>query len=159
MRKTLLGPTVPHWMLPLSALLALLLGAQPAWAALGENAASVATDQTRLLARARILRAASHTMHELEVPTGTTVREYLNPGGTVFAVSWQGPFRPDLRQLLGSYYETYLTAAGPRAARGGPINLRLPGLIIHMGGHQRAFYGRAYLIDQLPEGLTPDEIR
>jgi hypothetical protein len=138
--------------------LALLLGAAPASAALGGDAESVAADQTQLRASRRILQATRHTMHELELPTGTKVREYLDQGGKVFAVTWQGPFRPNLRQLLGEHYETYLAAAGPRLSRG-PVNLRLPGLIIHMSGHQRAWYGRVYLADQLPQGLATDEIR
>ena len=143
-------------MLPV-CVFALLLGSQPAWAALGGDASSIGTGQTHLLASARILRAATHTMHEMEAGTGTKVREYVGNDGKVFAVCWQGPFRPNLRDLLGEHYESYLKAAGPRAARG-PVNIRLPGLVIHMSGHQRAFYGRAYLVDRVPEGLSTDEI-
>ena len=142
----------------LPACMLVALGAQPASAALGGDASSIGTGQTHLLASARIQRATTHTMHELQASTGTKVREYLDNDGKVFAVSWQGPFRPNLRQLLGTYYQTYLKAAGPRAARG-PINIRLPGLVIHMSGHQRAFYGRVYLADHVPQGLSTDEIR
>jgi len=59
------------------------------------------------------VRAELYTMHELEATTGTKVREYLDGEGKVFAVAWQGPFRPNLRELLGSYYETFLKAAAP----------------------------------------------
>jgi hypothetical protein len=144
--------------LPVCAFVALLFCARPASAALGEDESSVAADQAHLMASARILRAERYTMHELEATTGTKVREYLAGDGKVFAVAWQGPFRPDLRKLLGAYYQTYLKAAGPRAARG-PVNIRLPGLVIHMSGHQRAFYGRVYLADRVPQGLSTDEIR
>jgi hypothetical protein len=137
---------------------ALVFCPPPAWAALGGDASSIGAGQTHLLASARIQTAATHTMHELEAPTGTKVREYLGNDGKVFGVAWQGPFRPDLRQLLGVHYESFLQAAGPRAARG-PVNIRLPGLVIHMSGHQRAFYGRAYLTDRVPQGLSADEIR
>ena len=152
------GLTFLRKLLPPCTFFALLLCAQPASAALGEDESSVAADQARFLASARILRAERYTLHELQATTGTKVREYLGSDGKVFAVSWQGPFRPDLRQLLGTYYQTYLKAAGPRAARG-PINIRLPGLVIHMSGHQRAFYGRVYLADRVPQGLSTDEIR
>jgi hypothetical protein len=152
------GLTFLRKLLPRCAFFALLLVSQPAWAALGEDESSVAADKAHFLASARILRSERYTLHELEASTGTKVREYLGSDGKVFAVAWQGPFRPDLRQLLGSYYETYLKAAGPRAARG-PINIRLPGLVIHMSGHQRAFYGRVYLADHVPQGLSTDEIR
>jgi Protein of unknown function (DUF2844). len=140
------------------AFFALLLCSSPASAALGGDATSIGTGQTHLLASARLRRATTHTVHELQAATGTTVREYADNGGKVFAVSWQGPFRPDLRQLLGAYYETYLKAAKGRVARG-PVNIEVPGLVIHMSGHQRAFYGRAYLVDRVPQGLSTDEIR
>jgi hypothetical protein len=61
-------------------------------------------------------------------------------------------------QLLGAYYETYLNAAKTRVGRG-PVNIQIPGLVIQMSGHQRAFYGRAYLVDRVPQGLSTDEIR
>jgi hypothetical protein len=34
-----------------------------------------------------------------------------------------------------------------------------PGLVIHMSGHQRTFYGRAYIPDRVPQGLSTDDIR
>ena len=148
---TLLRKSLPACML-------VVLGARPASAALGGDASSIAADQAHMLASVRIQRAEKYTLHELEAPTGTKVREYLDSDSKVFAVSWQGPFRPNLRQLLGTYYQAYLKAAGPRAARG-PINIRLPGLVIHMSGHQRAFYGRVYIVDRVPQGLSTDEIR
>ena len=143
---------------PSCAFCILLIFARPAAAALGGDATTIGTGQTHLLASARILPAPTHTMHELQAATGTKVHEYLGSDGKVFAVSWQGPFRPNLRDLLGSHYEAYLSAAGSRVARG-PVNIQLPGLVIHMSGHQRAFYGRVYLVDKVPEGLSPDEIR
>ncbi|MGA7740816.1 MAG: DUF2844 domain-containing protein [Polyangia bacterium] len=145
-------------LLPPCTFFALLLCSSPARAALGGDASSIGTGQTHLLATARIERAATHTMHELQAATGTKVREYADNDGKVFGVSWQGPFRPNLRQLLGSYYETYLKAAKTRVGRG-PVNIQAPGLVIQMSGHQRAFYGRAYLVDRVPQGLSTDEIR
>jgi hypothetical protein len=153
-----IASTIFRKVLPTCTFLALLLGSSPALAALGGDASSIGTGQTHLLPTARIERAATHAMHELRAATGTTVREYLGNDGTVFGVSWEGPFRPDLRQLLGAYYDTYIKAAKGRVARG-PVNIELPGLVVHMSGHQRAFYGRAYLVDRVPQGLSPDEIR
>ena len=114
MKRIPLGPTVFRNLLPPCAFFALLFCAQPALAALGGDASSIAADQVRFMASVRILRAELYTMHELAAATGTKVREYLDSEGKVFAVSWQGPFRPNLRQLLGSYYETFLKAAGSR---------------------------------------------
>jgi len=158
MQKISVGLTLLRKILPACIFVVLLFCARPASAALGEDEASVASDQAHLMASVRILHSDRYTMHELEMPTGTKVREYLDSDGKVFGVAWQGPFRPDLRKLLGAHYQTYLKAAGTRAARG-PINISLPGLVIHMSGHQRAFYGRAYLADRVPQGLSTDEIR
>jgi hypothetical protein len=151
--QTLFRRLAPAW-----AFVALLLCARPAAAALGGDATSIGTGQTHLLASARILRAATHTTHELQAATGTKVREYLSSAGKVFAVAWQGPFRPNLRELLGSYYDTFVAATGSNLARG-PLNIRVPGLAIHMSGPQHAFYGRVYLVDQVPQGLSIGEIR
>lgn len=151
------GPTRFRKLLPLCAFFALLFCARPASAALGGDAASIAADRAVLAASLSITRAERYTMHELAAATGTKVREYLDSEGKVFAVAWQGPFRPNLRQLLGSYYEAFLKAAGSRVSRG-PVNISLPGLVIQMSGHQRAFYGRVYAADQVPQGLSPDEI-
>jgi hypothetical protein len=136
----------------------LLMGAAPARAALGGDPEPAAADEKHTYARMQVVQSPGYTVHELDAGTGTVVREYVGPDGKVFAVSWRGQFRPNLRELLGDSYETYLAAAGKKWGRA-PVTLSLPGLHIHMSGRQRAFYGRAYLPDRLPAGLTPDEIR
>ena len=158
MKRNFVGSVLLRKVLPAFACIALQICALPALAALGGDGASVGTGLAHVLASKRVQATQAYTMHELNATTGTKVHEYLGNDGKVFAVSWQGPFRPDLRQLLGVYYETYLKAAGPRVARG-PINIQLPGLVIHMSGHQRAFYGRVYIPDQVPQGVSVDEIR
>lgn len=139
-------------------LCALLLGVTPAWAALGGDPEPAVADEKHTYARVQVVQNTGYTVRELDAGTGTRVREYVGPDGKVFAVSWRGQFRPDLRELLGDSYETYLAAAGKKMGRA-PVILSLPGLYIHMSGRQRAFYGRAYLPDRVPQGLSPDEIR
>jgi hypothetical protein len=46
-------------------------------------------------------------VHRLQLPSGTSVREYADAGGTVFAVAWDGPTKPDLNQLPGQYFAEY----------------------------------------------------
>ena len=105
---------------------------------------------------------ADHTVHEIRLPGGTRVREYVSVGGTVFGLAWQGPFRPDLQQLLGRYFDQFQQAAqvakSQRAGRG-PLLVDTPGLVVHMGGHPRAFVGRAYVPDLLPSNFSVDEIQ
>jgi len=73
----------------------LLLLALPAWAVLGEAAQSIQKDQSRLQGTLRIKRARAYTLHQIQAPYGTVVREYVAPrSGNVFAVTWNGPRIP-----------------------------------------------------------------
>jgi hypothetical protein len=126
--------------------------------ALGGDATSVSQDQAHMKGSVRIARATAYTMHEIQAPTGTAVREYVSPAGKVFGVAWQGPFKPDLQQVLGTYYQQYVAAARQRRARG-PVTIQVPGLVVQSGGHQRGFVGRAYVPEMLPDGVQLQEIK
>jgi hypothetical protein len=133
---------------------AVLSWARPATAALGEQESSIAADQAHLRASTRVTRADGYTLHEMRSDSGTVVREYASPTGTVFAVSWQGPFLPDMKQLLGAHFDEYARATKARRRRG-PIVVREPGLVVEMSGHPRSFSGRAYVPDLVPPGVAP----
>jgi len=109
----------------------------------------------------KITPNAAYALHEIQTPTGTAVREYLSRSGKVFAVAWQGPWLPDLKQLLGPYFAQYRQAVQtPKAHTGhSPISIRQSNLVVQQTGHMRAFAGRAYLTDQLPSGVTAESIR
>ena len=100
------------------------------------------------------------TLRETLLPTGTRVREYVSARGTVFAVSWNGPFLPDLRDLLGPHFETMTAEAAlnPKAGRS-QLVVRRPEVVIFSGGHMRAFEGRAWLPAELPAGFDISDIR
>jgi hypothetical protein len=89
------------------------------------------------------------------------VREYASASGKVFAVAWRGPFLPDMKQLLGSYFEEFQKAAQAQNRRGGhgPLIIQQPGLVVELGGHMRSFAGRAYLPDEMPRDVQNGEIR
>lgn len=128
-------------------------------AALGDDVAAVAADQARMQASLQVWRKDSYAVHELATLSGTTVREFVGNNGKVFAVSWSGGWRPNLRDIMGSHYDRFIAATrGKRRARG-VARIELPGMVVIMGGHQRAFFGHVYLTDQLPEGLSPEDIR
>jgi Protein of unknown function (DUF2844) len=139
-----------------------ILTASPAFAALGGDVASVQADQLHMQGVRRTTAAAAYTVHEIQAATGTVVREYVSSDGTVFAVTWQGPWPPDMHQLLGSYFDHYsqaLTAqSGGRMARH-PLVIEMPGLRVEVGGHNRFFTGRAYLPDRLPSNVKAEEVR
>jgi len=134
----------------------------PAWAALGGDLSTVQADQVHMRGSLRTTVAAAYTVHEIESTSGVVVREYVSSAGKVFAIAWQGPWPPDMRQLLGSYFDPYIQAArarsGPGMARR-PLMIEQPGLVVQVGGHPRSFVGRAYIPDQLPSNVTAEEIR
>jgi hypothetical protein len=128
-------------------------------AELGGGVDSIVANQTHFGATLRLRRLERHLVHELSLPHGTMVREYTNIQGRVFAVTWAGRFRPNLRRLMGKYYEPYIEATRDRPAVRGPHRIELPGMVVVMTGHQRALYGKIYLTSSLPEGLLLQDIR
>ena len=146
-------------------LLPLALFAFPsiAFAALGGSATSVDADRIRVQgALMRIVRNDVYALHEIRSASGTMIREYINPSGVVFAVAWDGPWLPDLRQVLGDQFDRYqaLMQSRQRGRTGrGAVVIDEPGLVVQMSGHPRAFKGRAYLPAQLPAGLALESIR
>jgi hypothetical protein len=141
----------------LSALLLAHAGA--GCAALGgapETNAAQATSVTSGLTAA----GANYQVRETTLETGTRVREYVAAGGAVFAVSWVGPMLPDLKAMLGKYFDamTAESARAPRAGRGRLV-VNLPEVVINSGGHMRAFEGSAWIPARLPAGFSADDLR
>jgi hypothetical protein len=143
---------------PSLALLAAVI-APPALAALGGTEASVKADQRHLHATLSTAATSRYTVHELATPARSTVREYAAPSGVVFGVAWEGASYPDLRQLLGPYFQQYADALAKRRTRRSPVTVTLPGLVVQAGGHMRAFTGKAWLPRELPAGVVSGDIR
>jgi len=140
----------------------MLVVALPAFAGLGEAASSVQADQAHMQGSLRTTQADAYTVHEIKAATGTVVREYVSTSGKVFAVAWQGPWPPDMRQILAGYFEQYQQAVQAQAsARAGrrPLLIEQPGFVVQSGGHMRSFAGRAYIPEMLPQGVGKEEIR
>ncbi|MGA8438271.1 MAG: DUF2844 domain-containing protein [Candidatus Sulfotelmatobacter sp.] len=149
-------------LLALGALFAIVSTSLPAWAALGGDFASVQADQVHMQGSLRTTVATSYSVHEIQSPAGTVVREYVSSAGKVFAIAWQGQWPPDMRQLLGNYFEQYVQAAKAQSsARMGrrPLEIEQPGLVVQMGGHPRSFRGRAYVPELLPSGVAAEAIQ
>ena len=147
----------------MGALIAITALPADASATLGRDTSSVDADRVHMKgALLRIVRSDSYTVHEMQSASGTTVREYVSSNGTVFAVAWQGPWLPDMRQVLGSYFDDYQRALqanpGKRRARGS-LTIDLPDLMVQMTGHPRAFSGRAYVPRLMPLRVQAETIR
>ncbi|MGC2209454.1 MAG: DUF2844 domain-containing protein [Candidatus Korobacteraceae bacterium] len=134
-------------------------------AALGGGVSSVEADQQQMKAMRAVHAKPNYTVHEITTPYGTTVREYVSPDGKVFGVAWRGPFLPNMQQLLGSYYGQFEQSAQaaraqqPRRSRNAPLTVKQPELVVHSGGHMRAYAGHAYVPGMVPPGVATQEIR
>jgi len=144
--------------------IALLLLALPftASAELGGDATSVLADQAHMKATLKTTQTGTYTVHEIQAPSGTVVREYVSPVGKVFAVAWRGPFLPDLHQVLGASFTPFTQAAQAqkrqRTGRG-PVVVQQDGLVVKSAGHARNYFGKAYLPELLPQGVSAEDIR
>jgi hypothetical protein len=132
-------------------------------ASLGGDVSSVQTDQVRIKgAMMRVTSSDRFTVHEMRAATGTTIREYVSSSGRVFGVAWQGPTLPDLRQVLGTYFDAYVQAAQAaqkkRVGRG-PIRIEESTFVVERSGHPRAFVGRAYVPQFIPAGIGSEIVQ
>ena len=130
-------------------------------AALGGSADTITSDRKALNAVHRATTPLTgYTVVEV-VSDATTVREYISPSGVVFGIAWNGYVRPDLMQLLGSYWGEY-SAARQKAARGvGHTRQQLAtdNIVVENWGHMRNLQGRAYVPRLVPAGVCIDEIK
>ena len=132
----------------------------PAWASLGGDMESVDADQAAMNASEQITTSTeAYTVYELKTATGTVVREYLSLAGSVFAVTWDGPTLPNVRQILGGYFSEYTEAAQKQQGGHGHLLIRRPDLVVESSGRIRAFFGRAYLPQGLPQGVAVTDIK
>jgi len=125
--------------------------------------ATVEADRVQMKsALVRIARSDAYTLHETLSPTGTTIREYYGANGVVFGVSWGGEFPPDLRQLLGTYFDQYRSAVQAtrrgRKARG-RLAIDDSTLVVRTAAHTRSFSGIAYAPNLVPAGVSPSVVR
>jgi Protein of unknown function (DUF2844) len=103
--------------------------------------------------------AASYTVREAKDADGVTIREYVLPTNVVFAVTWQGPVRPDMTELLGSYFQNF-ASPGEGQARGiGPMVQHNSAFHIESAGHAGYFFGKAYLPRLVPAHVRMETLQ
>ncbi|MDB6086406.1 MAG: hypothetical protein JWN43_4287 [Gammaproteobacteria bacterium] len=129
-----------------------------AWAALGEPELTAADDAQLLKGSIKSTERTHYRVHEIQLPSGTVLREFAEVGGRVFAVAWTGPALPNMRQALGSYFDGYVAAAKVSSGGRHHFQMQQNGLVMQSSGHMRAFTGRAYLPAALPSGASVEEI-
>jgi hypothetical protein len=142
-----------------AAVLVAALSPRMASATLGEPEITVQHDVDR--AHASIKSSQDRTgyrVHEIMLSSGTSMREFVAPSGMVFAVTWQGPIRPDLRQALGQYFQPFVSAPRAKFADRRHLQIQQGDLVVQMSGHMRALFGRAYLASAIPSGVNVGDL-
>ena len=146
-----------------AAALLLAWAVAPAWAVLGGDLASVQIEQTRMRAsRASGAAASGVSVHELRLPDGSSIRQFTDAQGIVFALAWRTRMKPDFAQWLGRYAADFdaAVAAQPRQPglhRG--VAVEQGDLVLQSGGRPGAFVGAAWLKSRMPTGMGADAIR
>jgi hypothetical protein len=128
----------------------------PSWGGLGDDRILAEAVQ-QLDARRTTGAGTPFTVARYRLPTGTLVHALRDDTGLVFAVSWSGPFLPDLRDLLGPHFNA-LADQQRRPGPGGNLLVRSEQLVVMSGGRLGAFAGRAWLPGNLPAGFDPKEL-
>ena len=103
--------------------------------------------------------AAQYTVREANDVDGVTIREYVLPNNVVFAVTWHGPVRPDMSELLGSYFANFVNASDGRARGIGPMVQHNGEFHIESAGHTGYFFGKAYLPRLVPANVRMENLQ
>jgi hypothetical protein len=144
----------------LAVVLAAALGPCTAFATLGEPELTVQNDAAQLRASIKSSQTRlSYRVHEIQLPSGTLLREFVGPNGNVFAVTWQGSTKPDLRQALGRYFDTYVSAPRAKIVDRKHMQIQQGDLVVEGHGHMRALSGRAYLAGAIPSGVNIGDLQ
>src|SRR5258708_39273899 len=146
-----------RWPQRAAVVLVILAFCLPSFAELGGYADSVAADRARMKASLKVTQNKAFAVHEITTPTKIVVREYVGSDGRVFGVAWQGPFLPDLSQLLGSFFGQYSDAIKAQKrtyVRHRPAKIQQPTLVLQGGGGMLGPLGRAHGADMCPAGVS-----
>lgn len=128
-----------------------------AYASLGDTIANPSQAQGAVVSSTQ----QAFTVYESKQASyATTVHQYVSNATTkVFAVDWSGPRMPDLKSLLGSYFDSYLAARGqkrPRSLHSMVINT--PDLVIEAHGPNGNIQGRAWVPSLVPSGVAVQDV-
>lgn len=151
------------WAARLAAASMLTLGVAPSWAVLGGDTATIQADQTRMRAQRQALAPVlGGSVHELRMADGSSIRQFVNAQGVVYAVAWSTRLKPDFAQMLGRHAAEFDAgvASSPRMAglqRRAVVDRG--DLVVDSAGRPGAFVGRAWLKSLLPAGTRADAIR
>jgi uncharacterized membrane protein len=142
-----------------TGLLMLAMGSLPAWAALGSDVSSVNSDTQVLRGQHIMVAKVGYNLHQITMSDGSVVKEFVSPAGTVFGISWNGHFAPNLQQLLGTYMTNFQQGQRTQYVRRRAITIQGDNFVFSSMGHMRSFRGRAYVPGLVPANLTPEVVQ
>jgi hypothetical protein len=154
LKTVILGATL----LPLTSY-ATLGGAPGAGSTLSPTMLRATPHSTATTNPARTATTFSYTARESRDANGVTIREYVLPSNVVFAVAWEGPIRPDMTVLLGSYFPNFVAAGESRARGTGPLVEGNGDFRIESAGRLGHFFGMAYLPRLMPANVRPGDLK
>ena len=141
-----------------------------ACATLGNNPATINNDlqvlngnlatsnvQTKNANPTTLIHNAKYDVYIFTTAQGITVKQYV-ANDQVFAISWRGPRIPNLRQLYGTYFNSYSQTKTQNTGMSQRVINTLD-LDASTYGINGAFVGRAVLKTQLPEGVTIENLK
>lgn len=149
-----------HLPFTLLLLLGFLLSAPAARAELGGDEASLQKEEKHLRVGRRTTHKGKFDRHELK-QRDVNLRQYMSSHGRIFGLKWDGQGQPELNSLLGAHAEDFRIALqNARKLRQGraPLVIEEGNLHIELGSYGRNSYGKVWLKDQIPAGVTPDDL-
>lgn len=136
----------------------------PGMAALGGDASSVEADRLQMRATRQAARAAvlQGSVQEIRLADGSSIRQFINARGIVYAVAWSTRTKPDFALLLGQHASTFDAGAAATAREPGlkrSVTVDQGDVVVVSSGRPGAFVGRAWLKSELPAGARADALR
>ncbi|MDE2420540.1 MAG: DUF2844 domain-containing protein [Gammaproteobacteria bacterium] len=100
----------------------------------------------------------NYSTQQMHDDAGNLITEYVTTNGVVFALTWRGLFKPDLHQLLGNYFKTYLDVEGGSSGRQTQV-VDQDSVVVVSEGRLRNFHGKAYIPALVPNGFSLDDLK
>jgi hypothetical protein len=128
-----------------------------AWAVLGQAPTTYPSNTASAFSAPTFAATSLYTMTAVTIDSGVVIKEFTNPDGLGFAVSWRGPVMPDLSTLLGTYFPVFMRAneeAQATGRRGSPVSVARDGLVVQASGRRPHFFGYAALTHLTPSGIN-----
>ena len=130
-----------------------------AFAALGGDLASVMRDNDALGAHHSVTPFTAYDLHESTTAGGAILRQYVDRGGHVFAVTWRGRTAPDVHALLGEHAAKYQALAQAQRTSHAIVNVAEDGLRVTVMRMPRGWQFAATLPNAIPAGVSHAELR